>query len=86
MKYGSLSLLCLLFLGCNNSSVVDLVIEEFEKENPGFSVIDAYVGEGDADNAYVHVKYEDPGKKKINEAIYLHQKTKDKETLKIVSK
>ena len=44
--------------GCGDSSkVVTQAKLDFAERNPFAQIITAYVGEGDSDHAYVHVKY-----------------------------
>ncbi len=67
-------LLCVfLFLG---ACTVDLgeVRDTFAREHPNYSLEDAFVGDGDGDTAYVHIRYRKPGDPKGYEEAWMYRR------------
>jgi len=42
---------------CSRSALLTQAEAEFRRRNPGIEVVKVYSGEGDADHAYVYVRY-----------------------------
>ena len=76
MKYALILILLSLF-GCGSSLGKDAVAE-FKLQNPKFTLIDSRIGEGDADNAYVYIKYKKPADINVYEDIVLYQNIENK--------
>lgn len=51
-----LALLCL-FTACGRQEVIDKAKADFVARHPQWKIVKAYLGDGDADHAYVHVRY-----------------------------
>jgi hypothetical protein len=47
----------LILTACSRSVLVTQAEAEFRRRNPGVEVVKVYLGEGDADHAYVYVRY-----------------------------
>jgi hypothetical protein len=52
----TLALFCLL-AACGRQDVINKAKADFQARNPQWKIVKAYLGEGDADHAYVHVRY-----------------------------
>jgi hypothetical protein len=50
-------ILVLTLAACSRSGVVAQAEADFRRRNPGVEITKVYLGEGDADHAYVYVRY-----------------------------
>jgi len=51
--------------------------EEFKKAYPKATIYEQFVGEGDADDAYMHFRYTEEGRPEKLEQVWLYQRQKD---------
>ncbi len=55
--------------GCGRIDA-DSAKREFEAAHPSREVVEVFVGEGDGDAAYVHIRYREPGEPHVREAVW----------------
>lgn len=85
MKYIILALIFLAGLCACDAPNTDVVVNEFKKQFPKYTFVDASVGEGDSDNSYVHVRYKKTEDGRIYEKVYLVQQINGGQAVSSVS-
>ena len=81
-----LLLFCWLLCGCGMAELDEKARREFMAENPAAIVKAQFVGEGDFDNAYMHVVYTDPGSVQEKEVMWLYQRNLHDDTWAVTRK
>jgi hypothetical protein len=62
--------------GCNRPSSGE-VSNAFHEENPSYSILSVYLGEGDGGASYFHIKYRKPLDEKTHEEVWQYLKLRD---------